>query len=72
MDLRRLLFYFGIAAPLLYVVAVVPGAALRSDYSHLSRAISELIEFGAPNKLPLDVLFGVYNVLLIGFAWAWG
>jgi hypothetical membrane protein len=71
-NMRRVLFSFGIAAPLLYVAAVILGAALRPGYSHLSMAVSELIESGAPNKALLDVLFCGYNVLLVGFAWAVG
>jgi hypothetical protein len=72
MNIRRVLFCFGIAAPLLYVLAVVLGGALRSDYNHLSMAVSELIEAASPNLLLLVILFSVYNVLLIGFAWAEG
>ncbi len=49
--LRRVLFACGLAAPLLRL-AVVLGGALRPGYSHLSMPISQLIESGAPNKLP--------------------
>ncbi len=70
--MRRTLFSFGIAAPLLYVVTVVLGGVLRPGYDHLSMAVSELIESGAPNLLLLVILLGVYNLLLIGFAWAEG
>lgn len=70
--MRRILFSLGIAAPLLSVIAVALGGALRPGYSHLSMAIGELIEPGAANKTLLDVLFCVYNVMLIGFAWAEG
>jgi hypothetical protein len=69
---RRILFAFGIAAPLIYILAVVVGGALKPGYSHLSMAVSELIETGAPNKLYLDIAFIVYNALLIVFAWADG
>ena len=70
--LRRVLFACGLAAPLLYVLAVVLGGALRPGYSHLSMPISELIESGAPNKLLLDILFIAYNALVLVFAWAEG
>lgn len=56
-----------ILASLCYIAAVVVGGALRSDYSHLMNSISELSLAGAPNKTMLDVVFGVYNVLLVGF-----
>ncbi len=72
MNIRRVLFFFGIAAPVLYVITVVLGGALRPGYSHLSMAVSELIETAAPNLLLLVILFGVYNLLLIIFAWAVG
>jgi hypothetical membrane protein len=61
----RPLFLAGIAAPLLYVAAVVTGGACRPDYHHAAHAISELTQPGAPHKLLLDALFGVYNVLCI-------
>lgn len=69
---RRLFFVCGIAAVLLYVAAVITGGVLRPGYNHLSMAISELIETGAPNKALLDGLFIAYNALLIIFAWALG
>jgi hypothetical protein len=69
---RRIIFLFGLVAVVVYVVAVVLGAALRPGYDHLSYAISELIVAGAPNKTLLDGLFIAYNVLVIAFAWALG
>ncbi len=66
--LRNLLLYFGIAAPLLYVATAIVGAALRPDYSHIVNAISELLSNGAPNKAILDIVFNIYNVLLLAFA----
>ena len=65
---RKILLYCGIAAPILYVITVIVGAALRNDYSHIVNAISELISNGAPNKAILDVIFNFYNVLLLAFA----
>lgn len=58
----------GIAAPIIYIIAVVSGAALRPEYSHIAHAISELIVAGAPNKWVLDSLFALYNVLVVAFA----
>jgi hypothetical protein len=62
----------GVAAPLVYVTAIILGGALNPGYSHLSMAVSELIESGAPNTTLLDILFCAYGVLLIAFAWAEG
>jgi hypothetical membrane protein len=45
---QKLYPIFGILAPLLYISAVLLGGLLRSDYSHLSNAISELTVTGAP------------------------
>jgi hypothetical protein len=65
---RKILLYCGIAAPILYVITVIVGAAIRNDYSHIVNAISELISNGAPNKVLLDVIFNLYNALLLVFA----
>ncbi len=65
---RKVLLYCGIAAPILYVTTVIVGAAIRTDYSHIVNAISELISNGAPNKAVLDVIFNFYNALLLAFA----
>jgi hypothetical protein len=65
---RKILLYCGIAAPILYVITVVVGAAVRHDYSHIVNAISELLSNGAPNKSILDVIFNFYNALLLAFA----
>jgi hypothetical protein len=65
---RKILLFCGIAAPILYVITVIVGAAVRNDYSHIVNAISELISNGAPNKALLDVIFNIYNALLLAFA----
>jgi hypothetical membrane protein len=65
---RKTLIYCGVAAPVLYIITAIVGAALRSDYSHTVNAISELISNGAPNKAILDVVFNIYNALLLAFA----
>jgi len=66
--LRKILIYCGIAAPVLYVITAIVGAAVRNDYSHIVNAISELISNGAPNKAILDIVFNIYNALLLAFA----
>ena len=66
--LRKILICCGIAAPVLYVITAIVGAALRNDYSHIVNAISEFISNGAPNKAILDVVFNIYNALLLAFA----
>jgi hypothetical protein len=66
---RKGLIYCGIVAPILYIVTAIVGAALRPDnYSHIVNAISELLSNGAANKAILDVIFNIYNALLLAFA----
>ena len=65
---RKLLIYCGIAAPVLYIITAIFGAAVRPDYSHVVNAISELLSNGAPNKAILDIVFNIYNGLLLAFA----
>jgi hypothetical protein len=65
---RKTLIYCGIVGPVLYIITATIGAALRNDYSHIVNAISELISNGAPNKAILDIVFNIYNALLLAFA----
>jgi hypothetical membrane protein len=59
---------FGIIGPVVYILAVFIGGALRHDYSALYNSISELSMINAPNELLLDILFGIYNIFLIIFS----
>ncbi len=73
MDLSpstTLLIWAGAAAPLLYAVTVAVGAVLRPSYSHAGNAISELLEADAPHRLPLNMAFLIYNLLVVAFAFA--
>lgn len=58
---------FGVLAPIVYAIAVVLGGAMWPGYSHVSRFVSDLIGVGAPNAWLLDPLFGLYNLLVLGF-----
>ncbi len=58
---------FGIIGPIVYILAVFIGGALRNDYSHITNTISELTLANAPNKLLLDILFSIYNISLLIF-----
>lgn len=55
----------GLIAPILFTGIVLIGAQMRPDYSHKSRAISELVERDAPNKRLLDGAFAIYHILHI-------
>ncbi len=59
--------YFGIVGPIVYILAVIVGGSLRSDYSFLYNTISELSMANAPNLLLMSVLFGIYNISLFIF-----
>ena len=60
----------GAAAAFVYILAVVAGGAIRPGYDHVSQFVSELIATGAPNKMLLDPIFAVYNILTMVFGWA--
>jgi hypothetical protein len=66
--ITRLLVMAGVAAPFFYAVTTVIGAAIRPGYSHVANAVSELVGAGAPNRLPLNIGFLIYNVLVVAFA----
>ena len=66
--IRKAFIFSGIAAPILYVITVIIGASLRADYSHIVNAVSELLSIGSPNKAILDIIFNIYNALLLAFA----
>jgi hypothetical protein len=65
---HRYFFLSGTAATVVYVVAVILGGFLRPGYSHVTQAVSELLEAGAPNTAVLDPLFLLYNLLTVPFA----
>ena len=67
--MKKIYPVFGIVGPLIYIVTVIIGGALRGDYNPVYNSISELIMVGSPNLLFLNILFGIYNFLLLLFGW---
>jgi hypothetical membrane protein len=65
--MKKIYPLFGIIGPVVYILAVFIGSALRHDYSAFYNSISELNNANTPNKLFLDVLFGIYNISLLIF-----
>lgn len=63
----RLLALGGILAPIIYLLALVIGNILDPSYSQIGKTISELIQQGAPNRDLLNIIFVIYNILLIPF-----
>ena len=66
-DLKILASY-GVAAPLVYVTALVVGSILDPTYSQVRNTVSELFEKGAPNRDLVDAIFVIYGLFLIPFA----
>lgn len=71
-NVLRNLALGGICGPLLFIIAVLTNAGLRSDYSHISNFISELGATGTPNAsvmnvagfLPLGLLIAALGLAL--------
>lgn len=60
-------------APAWFLVALLAFAALRPDYSHFTKAVSELGAVNAPNALAWNILgFGAVGTLVVVFAWGLG
>lgn len=70
----RIALWQGIVAQIVFALTVSIGGALRPGYSHVSQAISELTEIGAPNKALLDpalLLMEIMGIAFgIGYFWA--
>ena len=65
--MKKLYPIFGIIGPIIYILAVIIGGALRSDYSFLYNTISELTLANAPNLVLMSILFGIYNFSILIF-----
>ncbi|MGB9936588.1 MAG: DUF998 domain-containing protein [Methanobacterium sp.] len=65
--MKKIYGLFGLIGPLIYILAVIIGGALRNDYSQLYNTISELITVNAPNLILMCIMFAIYNVSLAIF-----
>lgn len=65
--MKKIYTLFGLVGPVIYILAVILGGILRSDYSFLYNTISELTVTNAPNLVLISVLFGIYNFSLFLF-----
>jgi len=75
--MKRLLLAAGMAAPVVYCLTVLMGAAADPAYSHVKHAVSELSQRGAPHAFWVSVGFavsaflcGVFGVGVLGLAHA--
>jgi len=66
--MKKIYPIFGFLGPVIYILALIIGGALRSDYSQLYNTVSELSVINAPNLVLMDFMFGIYNISLIIFA----
>ena len=66
--MKKIYTVFGFLGPIIYILAVVIGGAIRNDYSQLYNTISELSMANAPNLVLMDIMFGIYNLSLLLFA----
>jgi hypothetical protein len=64
---NKLLIITGMLAPIIYVGTVILGGLIRPGYSHIAQPVSDLMATGAPNKALLDLLFALYNLLVLIF-----
>jgi hypothetical membrane protein len=66
MNLLRIPAICGLLAPVWFLVALLAFTAARSDYSHLTKAVSELGAVGAPHALAWNILgFCAVGVLIV-------
>ena len=64
---------FGVGANLLFWASVATFAALRPDYAHATKAVSELGAWGAPNMWAFNVLgYILPGLLLAACGWLLG
>ncbi len=57
----------GMMSPIIFIVMIILGGALRSDYSHISDTMSELFSPGSPNQLLLMSMHNISAILTILF-----
>ncbi len=57
-----------ITSGILYILAVIIGGFLVPNYNHIYNAISELSEYGQSKVLIVEILFAIYNILIIVYS----
>ena len=65
--MKKIYTIFGFLGPIIYILAVIVGGAIRNDYSQLYNTISELSMANVPNLLMMEIMFGIYNISLLIF-----
>jgi hypothetical membrane protein len=65
---NSLLAVCGMAAPILFALAVIVFGFLREGYSHISQAMSDLGEIRSPNLAGQNVNFILTGLLILAFS----
>lgn len=68
LTMLNVLLACGVVSSVLYVVGEVAASMGWTGYSYVNQAVSELAAIGAPTRMFMLILFGVYNVLVVAFA----
>ena len=64
---RRNLYFFGVFAPVIFILTAILGGLLRPGYDHISDTVSELFTVGSPNRLLLSALYLLFSICLMLF-----
>ena len=65
--MKKIYTIFGFIGPIIYILAIIIGGALRNDYSQLYNTVSELSMANAPNLILMVIMFGIYNISILIF-----
>ena len=65
--MKKVYTIFGFLGPIIYILAIIIGGALRNDYNQIYNTISELITANAPNLILMTIMFGIYNISIFIF-----
>ena len=61
-----ILYFSGMAIPVVYILLYLVGGALRPGYSHILNSVSELLSPGAPNRrllMSIQILYAFLHIL---------
>lgn len=57
-----------VISSIIYIIAVVIGGILKENYSHIYNSISELSLVGTKRIYIVEILFTIYNLLIIAYS----
>lgn len=65
---KRLLYYAGYGAGIFYLLGDFIGGTITPDYNYITKAVSELIQSGAEDRIFLSSFLFIHAVMIILFA----